>query len=107
MLPAGLVTFCEIVDPLGISAVTLRRRVRLSSEHVSRRLWSQRLDPKRRDQGDSLPVYHACRRRFEAWWPEIAGTDPPVTDEHGACCAERAGPSFFCSVFANSEQWSP
>jgi hypothetical protein len=35
---------------------------------------------KRRQRGDSLPVYHACRRRVEEWGPEIAGKDLPVED---------------------------
>ena len=73
-------TFREIAAFLGISAITLRRRVRPIGDQVTRRLWAQRLDLKRRQRGDSLPVYHACRRRVEEWGPEIAGTDPPVTD---------------------------
>lgn len=73
-------TFREIAALLGISVITLRRRVRPVGDEATRRLWVQRLDLKRRQRGDSLPVYHACRRRVEEWGPEIAGTDLPVRD---------------------------
>jgi hypothetical protein len=73
-------TFREIAAFLGISVITLRRRVRPIGDQATRRLWAQRLSLKHRRRGDSLPVYHACRRRVEEWGPEIAGTDPPVTD---------------------------
>ena len=80
VLPPGRMTFREIAAFLGISVVTLRRRVRPIGDHSTRRLWAQRLDLKRRLRGNSLPVYHACRRRVEQWGPQIAGTDPPVAD---------------------------
>jgi len=80
VLPPGRMTFREIADKLGISVITLRRRVRPVGDQATRRLWAQRLDLKHRRRGDSLPVYHACRRRVEEWGPEIAGTDLPVTD---------------------------
>jgi len=80
VLPPGRLTFREIAALLGISVIPLRRRVRPVGDQATRRLWAQRLDLKRRQRGDSLPVYHACRRRVEEWGPEITGTDPPVTD---------------------------
>lgn len=80
VLPPGRMTFREIAVHLGISVITLRRRVRPVGDQATRRLWAQRLDLKRRQRGDSLPVYHACRRRVEEWGADIAGTDPPVRD---------------------------
>jgi hypothetical protein len=73
-------TFREIAAFLGVSAITLRRRVRPIGDQVTRRLWAQRLDLKHRRRGDSLPVYHACRRRVAEWGAEIAGMDPPGRD---------------------------
>ncbi len=73
-------TFREIAAYLGISVITLRRRVRPVGDQATRQLWAQRLDLKRRLRGNSLPVYHACRRRVEECGAEIAGTDPPVRD---------------------------
>ncbi|WP_396222877.1 hypothetical protein [Gemmatimonas sp.] len=80
VLPPGRLTFREIAAYLGISVITLRRRVRPVGDQPTRRLWAQRLDLKRRQRGDSLPVYHACRRRGAEWGAEIAGMDPPVRD---------------------------
>jgi hypothetical protein len=60
--------------------ITLRRRVRPVGDQVTRRIWAQRFDLKRRQRGDSMPVYHACCRRVEERGPEIAGTDVPVRD---------------------------
>lgn len=80
VLPPGRLTFREIAALLGISVITLRRRVRPVGDQVTRRIWAQRFDLKRRQRGDSMPVYHACCRRVEERGPEIAGTDVPVRD---------------------------
>ena len=80
VFPPGRMTLREINDKLGKSVITLRRRVRPVGDQVTRRICAQRFDLKRRQRGDSMPVYHACCRRVEERGPEIAGTDVPVRD---------------------------
>jgi hypothetical protein len=64
----------------GVSVVTLRRRLRPVRDIETRRLWATRLDLKQRPRGDSLAVFHACRKRFADWRNEISGGDLPVPD---------------------------
>lgn len=80
VLPPGRASLREAAGILGISVITLRRRIRPSGEVATRREWAARLDLKRRSRGNSLPVYHVCRRRLIEWAREIGGQDPPVED---------------------------
>ncbi len=80
VLDASRMTLREIADALGLSVITLRRRIRPAGDRETRRLWTERLDLQCRARGQSLPVYHARRKRVEEWGPEIAGRDMPVVD---------------------------
>jgi hypothetical protein len=80
VLPSGRMTMREIAHELGMSVITLRRRIRPTGDRETRRLWTERLDLQYRARGESLPVYHARRTRVEEWGPEIKGRDLPVSD---------------------------
>ena len=80
VLPPRRITFREMAAEAGVSVITLRRRLRPVHDVETRRLWATRLDLKRRPRGRSLPVFHACRRRFAEWRDEISGGDVPVVD---------------------------
>ena len=80
VLHADRLTFREIAARLGVSVITVRRRVRPTGDLVTRRLWAERLDLKCRGRGKSIPVYHARRARVDQWASEIAGRDRPVDD---------------------------
>jgi hypothetical protein len=80
VLPAGRITLREIAQALGISVITLRRRIRPTRDRKTRQLWTERLDLKVRQRGRSLPVYHARRMLVEEWAPHITGHDLPLRD---------------------------
>lgn len=80
VLPSSRMTMREIADSLGLSVITLRRRIRPTGDRETRRLWAERLDLQYRARGQSLPVYHARRTRVEEWGAAIKGCDLPVLD---------------------------